>query len=199
MARRADHTREELRQMILESGRMIIQNEGLQSLGARKIAREIGYTVGTLYNIFADYDDIVIHINGLTLDELNAFILREYTEAKSPNTSILRLFSIYTEFVNQNVNLWQALLDHNRNKDLKLPGWYRAKIRDLFQWVEKPTLKICNGHKRQAERASRILWAGVHGICMLNLTGKLASIDEDSVSDMVESLVVNFLKGLTHK
>lgn len=199
MARRADHTREELKRMILESGRAIIRSEGLQSLGARRIAREIGYTVGTLYNVFEDYDDIVVHINGETLDELNAHILREFKEAKTPNSSILKLFNIYIDFVDQNVNLWQALLDHNRGQDEQLPDWYKEKINNLFQWIEKPALKICNGRKKQAERASRILWAGVHGICMLNLTGKLASIDQDSVSDMVESLVVHYLRGLTHK
>ncbi len=70
MARRSDHSRDELYDMALEAARQIAEKEGLRGLKARGIAREIGYTIGTLYNLFEDLDDLIVHLNGRTLDAL---------------------------------------------------------------------------------------------------------------------------------
>ena len=48
MARRKDHTREELIQIAIDSGREIVRTEGVASLTARRVAKEMGYTAGTL-------------------------------------------------------------------------------------------------------------------------------------------------------
>src|ERR1700722_7364930 len=69
MARRADHTREELRELSFVAGLELIKKEGFSSFSARKLASRIGYTVGTLYNVFGSYDDMMLHINARTLDE----------------------------------------------------------------------------------------------------------------------------------
>ena len=75
MARRSDHSREELYDMALEAARQIAEKEGLRGLKARRIARDIGYTIGTLYNLFEDLDDLIVHLNGRTLDDLyQAFV-----------------------------------------------------------------------------------------------------------------------------
>ena len=70
MARRNDHSREELYQLALGAARDIAEAEGLRGLTARRIAAEIGYSVGTLYNVFVNLDDLIIHLNGSTLDQL---------------------------------------------------------------------------------------------------------------------------------
>ena len=70
MARRADHTREELHRMALDAAREIVDAEGLRGIKARKIMDKIGYTVGTLYQLFDDLDDLIVHMNTETLDAL---------------------------------------------------------------------------------------------------------------------------------
>ena len=52
MARRTTHGSDGLRQAILETARSIIEESGLPGLSAREIAVRIGYSPGTLYNIF---------------------------------------------------------------------------------------------------------------------------------------------------
>ena len=47
---------------------------GLSGFSTRQIAKKIGYTLGTLYNIFESYDDIILHINAATLDEPRSVI-----------------------------------------------------------------------------------------------------------------------------
>lgn len=198
MARRADHTREELKEMILETGIKIITEEGFHALGARRIAREIGYTVGTLYNIFEDYNDIVIHINSRTIDKLNEFVKANYKESKSPIKSISNLIHVYLDFVEDNLSLWKTLYDYNQGEIITLPKWYTSKIDILFTLIEVPVYAIV-GDKKTSIKAARVLWAGVHGICILNLTGKMVLIDQEPVRDMADSLVKHYLDGLKKK
>ena len=70
MARRSEHSREQLTEMILNAAQQIVINDGFAGLSARKIATDIGYTVGTLYIVFDNLDDIILHINARTLDEM---------------------------------------------------------------------------------------------------------------------------------
>ena len=49
MARRSDHSRDEIREMALNAAKTIVEREGAAALSTRKIANEIGYTAGSLY------------------------------------------------------------------------------------------------------------------------------------------------------
>ena len=58
MGRRSSHTAEELRELILDASTALISEGGLASLSAREVARRIGYSPGTLYNVFENLDDV---------------------------------------------------------------------------------------------------------------------------------------------
>ena len=69
MGRRNDHSRENIKQMAIQAGRDFIVDKGFSELSARKVAKEIGYTVETLYNVFDNFTDLICHINNDTDDE----------------------------------------------------------------------------------------------------------------------------------
>ena len=48
MARRNDHSKEELQSMAIDATRSLISQAGYEGVSARKVANSIGYTVGTL-------------------------------------------------------------------------------------------------------------------------------------------------------
>ncbi len=70
MARRKDHSREELKDLILQAAWKIVGAEGYEGLTARRVAAEIGYAPGTIYNLFASMDDLCQQLCGRTLDDL---------------------------------------------------------------------------------------------------------------------------------
>ena len=72
MARRNDHTREELKDLIIEESWRIIEKHGFEGLTARRIAKNIGYAPGTIYNMFISMDDLYLQLNAKTLDLLLA-------------------------------------------------------------------------------------------------------------------------------
>ncbi len=74
MARRSDHTREELTELAIDAATALIEAEGFANFSARQVAAKIGYTVGTLYNVFGSYDRLLFHVHERPLDHWYEFM-----------------------------------------------------------------------------------------------------------------------------
>ena len=101
MGRRSVHTPEELRELILKAATELIERGGLASLSAREIARAIGYSPGTLYNVFENLDDLVLTIEARMLDQLSARLI-ESLNGSDPSQRIFKLAHAYLRFTHQN-------------------------------------------------------------------------------------------------
>ena len=195
MARRNDHTKEEIREMVISPGLNLIKNSGFSAFSKRQIAKEIGYSVGTLYNVFESYDDIVLHINAVTLDDMRKFI-EEGLDPKLKNAkAIKQLARLYIDFAHKNRNSWSALFEYNITSELDLPEWYNQRIEKLFSIVESILSKFIS-KKSEALKYSKVIWASIHGIYALSLTKKLNVADTASVEILTDSLIENYLRGL---
>src|SRR3954466_4061125 len=98
MGRRSDHSRPELKEMRLWPAAELVTKRGLRKLSTRPIARAIGYSAGTLYQLFADLDDLIIHLNVRTLDGLYA-ALSEVDLSGEPEHTLEQLASRYIAYV----------------------------------------------------------------------------------------------------
>lgn len=194
MARRSDYTREELKERAIVAGLQIIADEGFASFSARKVAREIGYTIGTIYNIFESHDDLILHINAMTLCDIALLLNKKLSGSKEK--AIKQLASSYIEFAQNNYNRWSALFEHRLPDGTELPQWYRDEITKIFDIVEKH-FELITANKKKAEIAAKTIWAGIHGICQLSLAGKLDTVGVNNITTLTDSLIDNYLKGLT--
>lgn len=196
MARRKDHTREELKEMSVNSARKIIAAQGLSNLNMRRIAGDIGYTVGTLYNVFEDMDDLMMHINAATLDSLYE-VLEKHVPQSEANTprALKKIAQIYIRFATENFNLWNVLTNYEQMTEETRPDWYLQKTLRLFRMVEDFLAPLCKS-ATAAERSAKILWASVHGICVLGLNGRLDMTGAGSVQSLTDTLIENYIKGL---
>ena len=71
MARRNEHSLIELKAIVLNAAETIITEEGFAALTIRKIAMEMGYTVGSIYMVFASRAELILHINARTLETVS--------------------------------------------------------------------------------------------------------------------------------
>ena len=193
MARRSDHSREELKELAISAGQAIIREEGFSNFSARKVARNIGYTIGTIYNIFESHDDFILHINRVTLDDIGQFIASKTN--KTGIDGIKQMADAYIEFARTDYNRWSALFEHIMPKDTPLPDWYDAEIKKIFFAVEGIFSTVIKD-KEKSQMAARTIWAGIHGICQLGLTGKLDIVGAKSVHELTDSLIDNYLKSI---
>jgi len=68
----------------------------------------------------------------------------------------------------------------------------------MFTLIEEGFEPLAGQHTRdEITQASWALWGGVHGICVLALAGTLGVTGVDSVQDLTQTLITNYLKGFT--
>ena len=198
MARRSDHSREELREMALAAAEQIVVEQGYEGLSARKVASAIGYTVGTLYLVFENLDDLILHINARTLDRLHARMSESRSQCNDAGDCLLQLGQVYIRFADDDPHRFALVFAHRSSEDRGIPAWFQEKIARIFALVEEELEPLARERTRdEITQASRALWGGVHGICILALTDNLGIAGVDSVQDLTQSLISNYLKGFT--
>lgn len=196
MARRNDHSHDEIRDMILNAAETIIMDHGLKGLSTRKVTSDIGYTVGTLYLVFKNLDDLVTHINARTLNRLYQLLTGDDTKNLKNKERLLRLGQIYVNFAYADQHRWALIYEDRHSKDRPIPNWYKKNILQMFTVIEEVLKPLAPSRTdSEIEKAASSLWAGVHGICMLGITQKLNRAGKDYVLKLVEYLINNFLKG----
>lgn len=182
--------------MALAAAERIVRREGYAGLSARKVAKPIGYTVGTLYLVFKNLDDLILQVNARTLDDLHEATKRAYARFDDPQPRVLALGRSYIEFATEHSYRWSMIFEHQLPKGEDWPDWYSEKVARTFALVEEALMPLSrNRSPEHLKQAARALWGGVHGICILALTNKLDISDVGSVQSLTDSLISNYLKG----
>lgn len=187
MARRYDHSPEELKELAIRSGSDIIDELGFSKLSARGVATKMGYTVGTLYHLFDSLDLYIMHINGRTLDEWHDILSTRLAQDKKGDP-IRCLVREYISFSTSHRNRFLALFEHQLPASIPVPQWYKPKMQKLFTLVEEALVQG-GVPVRKAGHLAKVLWASIHGITILSLTGKLEVVGADSVDRLTETAV----------
>ena len=197
MGRRSTHTPEQLRQLILDAAQSIIETNGLAGLSAREIARRISYSPGTIYNMFQNLDDVVLHIEARVLDALDERLTASLADGP-PQEKVSRLADAYLSFTQERPKLWNLLFEHYMPADSQAPAWYQQKLELLMSRVETAMAPLFPpGAELERNRAARVLWAGVHGITSLATANKLSNVTNEAASLIVRDLIQNYLAGVT--
>jgi AcrR family transcriptional regulator len=196
MGRRSVHTPDELREHILQAATELIATGGLAGLSAREVARRIGYSAGTIYNVFDNLDDLILTIEGRMLDALDEK-LDALPATGNPRENVLQLAQAYLAFTHDNPKLWNLLFEHHLPPGTDVPPAYRAKLEGLLARIEKAmTPLFADTAESERKRAARVLWAGVHGITSLSTADKLSNVSTESAWPLIKDMVETYLNGL---
>src|SRR5262245_44067236 len=108
MGRRSSHTPQQIRALILDSAQEIIEAQGFAGLSAREIARRIGYSPGTIYNMFANLDDVVLNVESRVLDALEQRLseVERGNDGADANDRLIRIAHAYLAFTQEKPRLW---------------------------------------------------------------------------------------------
>ena len=195
MARRSEHSQEEIKEMVLKAAETIVNEEGFAELKVRKVAMEIGYTVGSVYMVFDNMADLIMHVKGRTLDDITEQ-LKQVIQHDNVEQTIKLLATTYLTFACQHFNRWNMIFEHRLTENEVVPEWYQQKVDNVFSLVETQFKGLSTANNEdQSKLAAHALWSGVHGICILSLTGKLDLVGVNNVENTVILLVDNFIRG----
>lgn len=197
MARRSEHSKEDLQKIAIQAGIELIEEKGFSQFSARAVAGKMGYTVGTLYHLFGTLDDFILQINGTTLDMCYESLERGMRVRKG--NIIHYLARGYLQFARLHYQRWQALFLHHLQEGKVTPDWYAAKTSQFHALVVEALLPHTNDDIEQAKHLSKVLWASIHGVCVLALSGKLEMAGtSDSAEALLVTLVDTTLAGIEH-
>lgn len=164
MGRRSDHTRAELETLFIDEGSRQLAEVGLARFSARDVAKRIGYSIGTLYNVFGSYDGLMLAINARTLTLWAAHLRARLAE--SGNDRIGCLVRGYFEFAAAHPRIWIAIYEHHMVESSETPDWYKTIAADLMSIVVGEIVKAASGvEPQEAQQLASSLVATVHGHC----------------------------------
>lgn len=189
MARRSDHTPEELKALAVDKAIEIIDSSGVSSLSARRVTAAMGYTVGTLYHAFGDLDTFLLHVNARILDDWHDDL--QAGLKRSRKDPLFFLVDSYLSYAQQYRDRWVMLFSDSGGGGHDMPAWYAEKISRLFSLLEN-ALRPHLSAKDDPAQTAKLLWASIHGICVLSLTGKL----DATGSHKPEKLAAELLRRL---
>lgn len=194
MGRRSDHSRDEIKAMAIDAAAKIVESDGFQSLTARKVASKIGYTVGTLYHVFRNFDDLVIHLNARTIDEMADLIQKSVRRKRSPESRIRTMTEVYVGYATEHPDRWRLVFEHQAPRGLPTPELMKVRRDVLFEMVAENLRALSPRHvKQEIDHTATALWSGIHGICILALTGKLYLGGAFSMSKLIDTLIESVL------
>lgn len=203
MARRSDHTREELKELALKSAEELLNDKSASELSTRQIATKMGYTVGTLYQIFKNLPDLLLHVNARTLKILYDDCQNLDISKQDHQKNILAYANIYLEFAHSHPGHWELIFDNMVLNDKvlnndELPDWYLNQVNTLFSLIEMELKAIQpSASDHEITKTSRVLWSSVHGICTLSINNNLFAKSACSSKELIQSLIENFINGWT--
>lgn len=195
MARRNDHTREELIELTLKKVKEFLAVHPHHDLSLRKVATQIGYVPSTLVNVFGNYNLLLLQVVAQTVDELQIEASKALEQSNSTEEALFNLAYCYHDFAQQNPYRWQLIFQHTMNGE-DLPDWQSNRIEAMTGMLEK-LIAILSPNKSSIEivQASRVLWAGVHGITVLSVDDKFFTSDPIDGKALIENLLLNYLKS----
>ena len=179
--------------MALESARKIVREKGIEALSTRAVASGIGYTVGTLYQVFRNMDDLVHQVNQSTLERLLDACTLLGPDA-SVSDRLKGLAKDYIAFAQANPQEWRAVISYPYSPDFEWSKEYDHVVEQLLGLMTSATKEHYSADEQEEQiQDMRLLWSSLYGIFSLDAAGRLGK--KQSVEDMARRLVGMYVAG----
>lgn len=205
MSTRIAERRDSQRAALIVAAERAIASGGLAGLKARDLAVEIGVSLGAIYNLVEDLDELALRVASRTLSRLDQALdaaAREATEAREPGRDsaarhLIAIALAYRRFASDNENLWRALFDFERGGGRPPPDWAAGESMALFRHIRAP-LAVLMPDAGDSARAvtSATLFSAVHGVVWLAFQKRLVAVPMDRLDDELTRLVEAIAVGL---
>jgi len=184
----------EIREHVIKAATRAIESKGLDGIKARPIAERAGISVGSIYNLFGDLDELTRIVNARTYDALYDIVSTALENArragKPPHEQMMDLAAAYLNFVESHQAIWLATLAFNRGQIEAPPQWYLDKEQALFEIIEDAIAAFPGAQDIELRRNNaRALWASIHGIVTAAVTDRFLIYPIANVRTQIQIIV----------
>ncbi len=192
MPRRLPHDHDEMRARAVAAARAMVTRGGLPALTARAVAAELGCAVGSLYNLFVDLDDLVLHVAASVVDDLDAALFAEALPDDA-GAALTEIALRYVRFAASEGRVWSMVFEHEPSHDRPTPRRHLDRIAALLARVRTIAAPALGADPARVAFDVEALWAAVHGVAALAQKHKLGFVTETPAEDLARRLVGAFL------
>jgi AcrR family transcriptional regulator len=170
-SRRAQRA-EAVRADILEAARVLLPERGFDALTMRDVAAHAGVALGTPYRYFRDKSDLAVHLIAGDFAELGRRI--HAVRGRTARARVAGVCALYLRFAREHPQRYRLLFmspgvpdpqdarhlpqPERGNPDEDSYAALRVLVRDALVEARRPA------GPAHADRATQLLWAGLHGL-----------------------------------
>jgi AcrR family transcriptional regulator len=198
----AEDRRARLRESLVDHAHRLLRTEGLGAMQARRVAQLAGCSVGAIYNVFPDLDELILRANTRTLAAMREHE-RASLAALPPETSradiAMTLALAYVDFAFREEAAWRSLFDYKLTYKKPYPEWYHACQAEALSVLDAalPTPETPE-MRAEVERIARTFWAAVHGVVATGMDGRLGERSRAEIEAQVRLLMSTLSRGLAN-
>ena len=199
MATKTDERRVKLRVDLIDVAERHIAEGSLSSLKAREVAREAGCSLGAIYNVFADMDELVFAVNARTLSRLDQTLASRMESIEDDDIIAIMttLAMVYLDFSVENPNLWSALFEHQYTDGRATPEWLVTAQAKLIGYIAYPLRRFLpDMSDQEIETLARALFSAVHGIVLLGTENRFVAVPLGEIRTQLKVIVKSVMHGL---
>ncbi|RNF34596.1 TetR/AcrR family transcriptional regulator [Paracoccus methylarcula] len=191
MARPRHYDHDELRTAIIEAARKLLEEGGPAALTARALAKAVGTTPGTIYNLFSNMNAVLHEVNRRTFTELAQMI--DAAPPAAPRDRLLALADGYVDFMLARRVVWRGLFEGPHQTDT-FPGWYTSLIDELIDRIAAPIAQL--QPRASARLLAEELFLSVHGVVALAAIERLDLVTTQDPHSLARSAVERMLNWI---
>jgi len=194
--------RKEKRKPLIDAAEQIIATGGFAKLKARDLASHIGISLGQIYNLVGDMDEIILMVNSRTIARLETELTQAAMQHPYASTQekLVATALAYHHFARENYHLWHALFDHHPSEEHRiLPAWISDERLRPFQLIERFLASLCPFMSAEEIRIfAQTLFSAVHGIILLALDARDVGVAPSQLDDQLRFHITLLCRGLIH-
>jgi AcrR family transcriptional regulator len=176
----------EIRKKATDVAERIILEEGNDALSARRLAKEIGVSVGSLYNAFGDLDAVVHAVIGKSADMLSTALHTAVEKsAQEKRSRVVALGEAYFDFAVAEPQRWWLMFEYKSNVPLD------QNDQDFQQSLLQMLIRAGDGDPNSDlhKQFFLLLWASVHGLVSLASRPTIVAINPEVARTYIGDLV----------
>ena len=181
-----DRNLADIRERATTVAERIVLEEGINALSARRLAKDIKVSVGSLYNAFADLDAVVRAViaksAAMLADTLHAAV---ETAPQDRRSRVVALGEAYFDFATAEPQRWWLLFEYKSNAP---PD---SKVQDFQAGLLEMLIRAGDGDPKSEQHRQffLLLWASVHGLVSLACRPTIVTINPEVARTYIGDLV----------
>ena len=167
----SDYHHGALKSAAILAGRNLIASGGLQALGIRRVAEQIGVTAPALYRHFASLEELVAEVSCYVRAEMGEFMKARRDKVKKASDvnkyeidKFRAIGDAYVDFADQFPQLFEVAFIHHQSQSI---SEYNELAWQILNESLDNFVALGMTPKQKRETAPLLAWSSVHGLATL--------------------------------